>query len=66
MTSIDVNILTEEEKQFIEDYQNYTYLELTEKYDVCEQTINKWRKSYGLTKKKGRKASKPCFKIVEE
>ena len=65
-TSIDLNTLTEEEIQFIKDYHELTYIELTKKYNVCEQTINKWRKSYKLEKKKGRKEIKPCFKENKE
>ena len=65
-TSIDAKTLTEDELQFIQDYQNLTYIELSQKYNVCEQTINKWRQNYGLTKKKGRKSIKPCFRNEEE
>ena len=66
MTSENVKTLTAEEQQFIQDYAKYTYLELCEKYNVCEQTINKWRIMYGLTKKKGRKPCTPKFKVEAE
>lgn len=66
MTAKNVDTLTEQEQQFIKDYNTYTYLELCKKYNVCEQTINKWRIMYGLTKKKGRKPITPKFKVDAE
>ncbi len=45
-------LILNNKEQFLEDYPNYTYYELGDKYDVSYDTIKKWSDELGLKKTK--------------